>query len=670
MDGQAGLVNYTSLIFYSLTIDNILNIIVLLILAGVTLATLTGENGILTRAQEAKNKTEQASQEELSDLQSLEDYIDNYTENKTYISNIDCWGDSLTAGAGGNGTTYPNVLNSLLGSDYVVTNYGVGGEGSQTIAGRQGGIPYIVANSFTIPADLSTVDITLKSSNGSNVAPLRQGDAGVNTVIIGGIEGTISIEQDDYLSSTYSYKFTRKEIGEATNIEAGTEIITYASRNTSNHTLIIWMGQNGGYNEDANTLIEQYRSMINKNGNDNYIIIGIPTGTKDSRSELETSMKNAFGNKYINIREYMTKPIYENDILISCQALQDSNLTATAEDLQLIEQGTIPSSLRVDDIHGNSFYYTIVARQVYEKGIELGYWNENNKQSYVLANASSETSETSGFLGNTSIQRKDINSITFCESIEEAKNKSNNSQIKWNVDTMNSGDIIAYAEEVSKNGQTIYNVYIGSNGNIYANSNCSYLFANIGRNEECTDEKLIYGIEKINTSNVTNMNSMFANSGSVSMKVLDLGNNFDTSNVTNMIYMFYGTGFNAMTELNLGNKFNTQKVTNMSNMFNMCGNSKLSELNLGNLFDTSKVTNMDNMFAYCGYNSMTTLNLGTAFKNIASINTNIFLCGKNCTIKCPIDIYYDSQTFKLNSSVDTENTNNLIEYTRGTLEIL
>lgn len=33
IDGQAGLVIYSSLIFYSLTIDNILNIIILLILA-------------------------------------------------------------------------------------------------------------------------------------------------------------------------------------------------------------------------------------------------------------------------------------------------------------------------------------------------------------------------------------------------------------------------------------------------------------------------------------------------------------------------------------------------------------------------------------------------------------------------------------------------------------
>ena len=58
IDGQAGLVNYSSLIFYSLTIDNILNIIVLLILAGVTISALSGDNGILQNAIKAKEETE------------------------------------------------------------------------------------------------------------------------------------------------------------------------------------------------------------------------------------------------------------------------------------------------------------------------------------------------------------------------------------------------------------------------------------------------------------------------------------------------------------------------------------------------------------------------------------------------------------------------------------
>ena len=64
IDGQAGLVSYSSLIFYSLTIDNILNIIVLLILAGVSIATLTGDNGILTQSKKSKISTELSSYKE------------------------------------------------------------------------------------------------------------------------------------------------------------------------------------------------------------------------------------------------------------------------------------------------------------------------------------------------------------------------------------------------------------------------------------------------------------------------------------------------------------------------------------------------------------------------------------------------------------------------------
>ena len=46
----------------------VITIIVLLILAGVSIATLTGENGILTRAQDSKEKTEQAEEKELRNL--------------------------------------------------------------------------------------------------------------------------------------------------------------------------------------------------------------------------------------------------------------------------------------------------------------------------------------------------------------------------------------------------------------------------------------------------------------------------------------------------------------------------------------------------------------------------------------------------------------------------
>ena len=53
----------------------VVTIIVLLILSGVTVAMLAGQNGILTQAQKAKKATEAAAQEENSALSSLEDYM-------------------------------------------------------------------------------------------------------------------------------------------------------------------------------------------------------------------------------------------------------------------------------------------------------------------------------------------------------------------------------------------------------------------------------------------------------------------------------------------------------------------------------------------------------------------------------------------------------------------
>ena len=53
----------------------VITIIVLLILAGVSIAMLTGQNGILTQAQRAKEETEKATKDEEAKLEELEQYI-------------------------------------------------------------------------------------------------------------------------------------------------------------------------------------------------------------------------------------------------------------------------------------------------------------------------------------------------------------------------------------------------------------------------------------------------------------------------------------------------------------------------------------------------------------------------------------------------------------------
>ena len=50
----------------------VITIVILLILAGVTIATLTGENGILTKASDAKTETEEGKEDELRRLTALE----------------------------------------------------------------------------------------------------------------------------------------------------------------------------------------------------------------------------------------------------------------------------------------------------------------------------------------------------------------------------------------------------------------------------------------------------------------------------------------------------------------------------------------------------------------------------------------------------------------------
>ena len=105
-------------------------------------------------------------------------------------------------------------------------------------------------------------------------------------------------------------------------------------------------------------------------------------------------------------------------------------------------------------------------------------------------------------------------------------------------------------------------------------------------------------LSSFNTSNVTNMANMFY--GCSKLTSLDVGH-FDTANVTYMYSMFYGCS--ALTSLDVSG-FDTANVTNMNSMFSNC--SKLTSLDVSN-FNTAKVTNMQSMFYHCS--SLTSLDL-------------------------------------------------------------
>ena len=110
----------------------------------------------------------------------------------------------------------------------------------------------------------------------------------------------------------------------------------------------------------------------------------------------------------------------------------------------------------------------------------------------------------------------------------------------------------------------------------------------------------IEGLHNLNTSEVTNMASMFEECGKLTS--LDLSH-FNTAKVTTMAKMFYFC--DRLTSIDLSH-FNTAKVTDMFGMFDCC--SELTSLDLSS-FNTANVTDMSMMFLRC--NDLTTLDLSS-----------------------------------------------------------
>ncbi len=167
-------------------------------------------------------------------------------------------------------------------------------------------------------------------------------------------------------------------------------------------------------------------------------------------------------------------------------------------------------------------------------------------------------------------------------------------------------DLPAYAYYV-KNGST-YDIYVLSNGTIYAPANSKNMFASMGK------LKTVKG--DLDVSRVTTMESMFDYCGS--LQSVDSAN-WKPGKVTNMQYMFYGCG--SLTDLDTSG-WDMSSVTTMNQTFYGCtklatldvsgwdvGNvdffygtffncNSLTELDTSN-WDTGKATNMSSMFANC-----------------------------------------------------------------------
>ena len=296
---------------------------------------------------------------------------------RTIVSGKDvvCWGDSLTAGSGGNGTTYPNVLKTLLqnsGSAANTYNMGVGGETSPTICARQGGNPFIInVTGGIIPADTSDVTVTLEQINGEVVRPLLQGST-TWTGMLGNIAGTLNLVEPSGSSSSWQadnyYTFTRSTAGTQVTMNRPTAFYLDVATPRLGDIHVIWIGQNNP-SSGVSRHIADVKAMIQRMQvlDKRFLVMPLPrtntdTTTLADRNAYDSAMFAEFGRRFVSIRQYLCN-----------YGLADANISPTAQDSTDIAAGIVPTSLRADSVHLNAQGYTVVANQIFNRLNELGW---------------------------------------------------------------------------------------------------------------------------------------------------------------------------------------------------------------------------------------------------------------------------------------------------------
>lgn len=270
------------------------------------------------------------------------------------IPRIVCFGDSLTQSTDQK-ISYPDFLSQL--TDCEVINYGLTSENTSMIAMREGGIP-ILLNATVIPDECELIPIFMTSESGHPIYFLEYGDGGVNPCSIDGIEGNLS-------KLNGSYYFKRLEKGKQTVIDEGTQLNTFAMNDKKeDDVLVIFAGTNDLPNKDSiYQIIEIEHDMIKSYGTDKYLIIGLTYDEKIKDIEaINEILANEFEDHFLDIRTYLIN-----------YGLEDAGLTPTKEDKSSISRNKMPPSLLSDNIHGNKYFYELLANQVYRRLQYLGY---------------------------------------------------------------------------------------------------------------------------------------------------------------------------------------------------------------------------------------------------------------------------------------------------------
>lgn len=251
----------------------------------------------------------------------------------TAVTSLAAWGDSLTAGNGGDGTSYPGVLSELAGLP--MFNGGVAGERSAGVAARQGGVPaQLNVAGGTIPAE-GGVQVDL-----GDVVIIR--DEGSLTGTLLDVHGTLTKDQQTNFGD---YTFTRDEPGQPVPVPDGTPFVTDVGVENRTSGTVIWSGHNDIRFEGPNNVVDNIRAMVDYLQTDHYVVIGLSNGENAGEGSdyyteailgVNEELAQEFGpDHYLDVREWLVQ-----------EGLAAAGIEPTASDQEDISQDIVPLSLR------------------------------------------------------------------------------------------------------------------------------------------------------------------------------------------------------------------------------------------------------------------------------------------------------------------------------------
>lgn len=265
------------------------------------------------------------------------------------LATIAAFGDSLTSEYPGLGITMAETYPALLAADLGVSYYngGVGGQTTEDIITRQGGIQLAltVANNI-IPAS-GSVDVTV-------VTPTTVGSASQNGIIgagtLAGVAGTLS------RTTAGVWTFTRTGSGADTPCPPGTPFIVDAAVAQATNVQIIGAGRNdiglGSTSAIVDRVVGAYVKAVDRLRAQAYapkfILLGTFTATNEPAGStgyqrvtgINQQLAELYPDNFVDARRYLID-----------HGLADAGITPTADDLAKIAADTLPPSLMYDSIH-------------------------------------------------------------------------------------------------------------------------------------------------------------------------------------------------------------------------------------------------------------------------------------------------------------------------------